>query len=123
MSPDPDADLERLRTIAMALPRAAEKVSHGQTAFYIDKGKIFAWFWNNHHNDGETAVLVKTSGIEEQQMLIEMDPDLYFRPAYLGPYGWVGIRTDQPHSDWDHIADRILCSWELVAPPKLKGSI
>jgi hypothetical protein len=50
-----------------------------------------------------------------------MDPDLYYRPAYIGPYGWIAIRTDQPHSDWDHIADRIATSWELVAPPKLKG--
>jgi len=121
MSPDAPADLERLRAIAMALPKAAEKISHGANAFHIDKGKIFAWFWHNHHNDGETAILVKTSGIEEQQMLIEMDPELYFRPAYLGPYGWVAIRTDQAHSDWDHIADRIAYSWELVAPPKLKG--
>jgi hypothetical protein len=121
MSPDPRADLERLRVIAMALPRAAEKISHGQSAFHIDKGKIFAWFWHDHHSDGETAVLVKTSGIEEQQMLIEIDPELYFRPAYLGPYGWIAIRTDRPHSDWDHIADRIAISWDHVAPPKLKG--
>jgi len=122
MSPDPDADLERLRRIAMALPRAAEKISHGAPAFHIEKGKIFAWFWHNHHSDGETAILVKTSGIEEQQMLIENDPDLYFRPAYVGPFGWVAIRTGQPHSDWDHIADRIHYSWELVAPPKLRGN-
>lgn len=53
--------------------------------------------------------------------MIEMDPDLYYRPAYIGPYGWVAIRTDQPHSDWDHIADRIALSWDHVAPPKLKG--
>jgi phosphoribosylglycinamide formyltransferase-1/phosphoribosylamine--glycine ligase/phosphoribosylglycinamide formyltransferase/phosphoribosylformylglycinamidine cyclo-ligase len=122
MSPDPDADLERLRRIAMALPRAAEKISHGATAFYIEKGKIFAWFWHNHHNDCQTAVLVKTSGLEEQEMLIESDPDLYYRPAYVGPFGWVAIRTDQPHSDWDHIADRIRYSWELVALPKLRGA-
>ena len=121
MSPDPDADLERLRTIAMSLPRAAEKISHGQPAFYIEKGKIFAWFWHDHHRDGRTAIMVKTSGIEEQEMLIEMDPDLYYRPAYIGPFGWVAIRTDQPHSDWDHIADRIALSWDYVAPPKLKG--
>ncbi len=46
--------------------------------------------------DGITAVLVKTGGEEEQAMLIESDPDLYYRPAYLGPAGWVGIRLDRP---------------------------
>jgi len=92
MSPDPEAELERLRAICFALPHAAEKLSHGQPAFYIEKGKIFAWFWHNHHSDGRTAVMVKTSGIEEQEMLIEADPELYYRPAYLGPFGWVAIR-------------------------------
>lgn len=121
MSPDPEGELARLRAICLALPHGAEKLSHGQPAFYIEKGKIFAWYWHDHHQDGRTAVMVKTSDIEEQEMLIEMNPDLYFRPAYIGPYGWVAIRTDQPDSDWDHIADRVATSWELVAPPKLKG--
>ena len=74
----------------MALPEAAEKLSHGSPAFFIEKGKIFAYFWHNHHGDGRTAVMVKTSGLEEQAMLIEMDPDLYYQPAYLGPSGWIG---------------------------------
>jgi hypothetical protein len=122
MSPDPEDELARLRAICLALPKGAEKLSHGQPAFYIDKGKIFAWYWHDHHNDGRTAVMVKTSGIEEQEMLIDMDPDLYYRPAYLGPFGWVAIRTDQPDTDWDHIANRIATSYDLIAPPKLKGS-
>jgi hypothetical protein len=120
MSPDPEADLERLRGICLALPHSAERLSHGMPAFHIEKGKIFAWFWHDHHRDGRTAIMVKTSGIEEQEMLIELDPELYYRPAYLGPFGWVAIRTDQPDTDWDHIADRVATSWELIAPPKLR---
>ncbi len=123
MSPDPEADLKRLRTICLALPYAAEKLSHGMPAFYIQKGKIFAWFWHDHHRDGRTAVVVKLSGIEEQEMLIEADPDLYYRPPYLGPFGWIAIRTDGPDTDWEHIADRIAISWDLIAPPKLKERI
>jgi hypothetical protein len=123
VSPEPEVELDRIRGIALGLPGTTEKVSHGAPVFFIDgpRGKTFAWFWHNHHGDGRTGVLVKTSGIEEQEMLIEMDPDLYFKPPYLGPSGWIGIRTDQPHSDWDHIADRIALSWDQVAPPKLKG--
>ena len=123
MSLDPEADLERLRSICLALPHAAEKLSHGMPAFFIEKGKIFAWFWHNHHRDGRTAVMVKLSGIEEQEMLIEADPDLYYRPPYLGPFGWIAIRTDQPDTDWEHIADRIAISWDLIVPPKLKERI
>ncbi|MBA3896881.1 MAG: MmcQ/YjbR family DNA-binding protein, partial [Sphingomonadaceae bacterium] len=105
-SPDPQTPLARLRKIALALPQAAERVSHGAPVFFIEKGKIFAWFTHDHHGIGITAVLVKTTGPGEQAMLIEMDPDLYYRPAYLAPSGWIGIRVDRDGTDWDHIADR-----------------
>ena len=119
MSPDPDGCLARLRTIALDLPRASEKISHGMPVFFIEKGKTFAWFLHNHHGSGITAVAVKTSGAEEQEMLVEMDPDLYYRPPYLAPSGWIGVRLDGDPVDWDHVADRIATSWELVAPAKL----
>ncbi len=116
MSPDQDGDLEKLRAIALALPGAAERTSHGSPGFHIEGGKFFAYFWHNHHSDGETAVLVKTTGIDEMDALIDADPALYFKPAYLGPSGWIAIRTDAPGADWDHIGDRVAQSWEMVAP-------
>ena len=119
MSPDPAADLERLRAIAMALPEAAEKVSHGQPVFVIEGGKLFAQYWHDHHGDGRSAVMVKTTGADEQDMMIDGDPDRYFKPAYIGPSGWIAIRTDVADPDWDHIADRVAVSWELVAPRRL----
>jgi len=119
MSPDPNIELEKVRALALALPETAERVSHGAPGFHIEKGKFFAYFWHDHHADGETVVLVKTSGREEQAMLIEIDPDCYFKPAYLGPYGWVALRLDRSDTDWDRVADRIAQSWELVAPRRL----
>lgn len=119
MSPDPDAQLARVRALALALPAAAEKLSHGSPGFYIEKGRFFAYFWHNHHSDGETVCIVKTSGGEEQQQLIEMDPDCYFSPPYLGPSGWVAMRLDREDTDWDRVGDRIAASWELVAPRRL----
>ena len=89
------------------------------SGFLIENGKFFAYFWHDHHGDGETAVLVKTSGLEEQAMLIEADPNCYFKPAYLGPSGWVAMRLDRPDTDWDRVSDRIATSWELVAPRRL----
>lgn len=117
MSPDPDADLDRLRDIALLLPAAVETTSHGSPGFKIEDGRFFAYFWHNHHSDGETAVLVKTGGPEEQAMLLEAEPALYFKPAYLGPSGWIAIRVDA--ADWDHIGDRVAQSWEMVAPRRL----
>ncbi len=118
-SPDPQLPLARLREIALALPQPAERVSHGAPVFFIDKGRIFAWFMHDHHGIGITAVAVKTSGADEQAMLIEGDPELYYRPAYLAPSGWIGVRVDLPETDWDHIADRVAQSWALVAPRRL----
>lgn len=119
MSPDPAADLARLRARCLALPGVAEKASHATAAFLIEKSKVFAYFTLNHHGDDRTAVLPKTSGTDEQQMLIEADAVLYYRPPYIGHSGWIGICTDRAQSDWGHLADRIETSWRLVAPRKL----
>lgn len=111
--------LDRVREIALALPEAGERLSHGSPGFHIVKGKFFAYFWHNHHNDGETALMVKTSGLEEQAMLIEADPEFYYRPPYLGPSGWVAMRVAGDDVDWDRVADRIAASWEMIAPRRL----
>jgi hypothetical protein len=119
MTPQAVAALDKLRAAALALPESDEKLSHGMPAFFIQKGKMFAYFWHHHHGDGVTAAIVKTSGPEEQAMLIEMEPDLYYRPPYFGPSGWVGMHLDRPDTDWDRVADRVAISWELVAPRRL----
>ena len=115
----PEEALERVRGIALALPEAAERPSHGSPGFYIEGGKFFAYFWHDHHQDGETAVVVKTSGLDEQTMLIENDPALYYKPAYLGPSGWVALRVCGSDTDWERVADRVAQSWELAAPRRL----
>ena len=119
MSPDPDIQLARVRALALALPEAAERPSHGSPGFHIAKGRFFAYFWHNHHDDGETVVSVKAADRDEQAMLIEMDPDCYFSPPYFGPSGWVAMRLDREDTDWDRIGDRIAQSWELVAPRRM----
>ncbi len=119
MSPDPSAALDKVRAIALALPDAAEKLSHGMPGFFVLKGRFFAYFWLNHHGDGRCALLVKTDGRDEQGLLIEIDPDAYFVPPYLGPSGWIGINLDRAEVDWDHIADRVAASWRRAAPRQL----
>ncbi|RHW16262.1 MmcQ/YjbR family DNA-binding protein [Sphingomonas gilva] len=118
MHPDPDAALERVRAICLALPETSEKVSHGIPAFQV-AGKMFAYFRHDHHGDRTTVVCVKTSGREEQDMLIEADPDLYSWPAYIGPAGWIAVDIAPPGTDWAHIEDRIVRSWEFAAPRRL----
>jgi hypothetical protein len=110
--------LSRVRETALELPGAEERLSHGQPTFFVG-GKQFAQFRDNHHGDGRMVVCVRTSGADEQEMLIEADPETYSRPAYLGTAGWVSINLSRESIDWDRVGDRIARSWELAAPRRL----
>jgi hypothetical protein len=110
--------LDRVRAAALDLPETAEKLSHGQPTFFV-AGKQFAQFRDNHHGDGRTVVCVKTSGLDEQAMLLESDPETYSKPAYMHHAGWISINLAGDNVDWDHVGDRIAESWELAAPRRL----
>ena len=114
----PDALLNHVRALALALPEAEEKLSHGSPGFFVKGGKFFAYFSANHHGDGRTALLVKISGIDEQAMLIESDEERYFRPAYFGD-SWIGIRLDVGANDWTHVEEWLTRSWRTAAPKRL----
>ena len=108
--------LDMVRAAVLELPETDEKLSHGQPTFFV-AGKQFAQFRDNHHGDGRTVVCVKTSGLDEQAMLLEADPETYSKPAYLP--SWISIDLAGESADWDHVADRIAASWELAAPRRL----
>lgn len=114
----PEWLLQQVRERALALPEAAEKMSHGSQGFFVQGGKFFAYFNANHHGDGKIALIVKVSGLDEQRQLIENDPARYSRPAYFGD-GWIAIRLDIGGTDWDHIGDWLQRSWRMSAPKKL----
>ncbi len=118
LCPDPDAVLGRLRASCLALPETDEVVSHGSPAFRV-AGKMFCYFWHDHHGDGLTAACVKTSGRDEQDLLLEADPGLYAWLPYLGPSGWIGVRLASPELEWEHLEARLLSSWRLAAPERL----
>ena len=120
LAADPAAVEGALRTLALALPESTEKLSHGSPAFFV-AGKMFAYFAHNHHGDGMTVVCVKTSGRDEQDLLIEADPQTYSWPAYTGGAGWIAISLAEP--DWALVESRLLTSWRLAAPRRLADAI
>jgi hypothetical protein len=100
----------------MALPESTEKLSHGEPTFFVRK-KVFAMFSNNHHGDGHISVMIPAEpGV--QATLIHTDPETYFRPAYVGVRGWVGIELEAI-SDAE-LSAHILHAWRLIAPKTLK---
>jgi len=115
--------LGKVRELALALPEAEERDSHGSPGWRTGgkSGKFFAYFADRHHGADEIGLLVKTDGPDELNALVERDPDTYFRPAYYGASGWVGIVLNRPGVDWDHVGEWLARSWRSVAPKRLTG--
>lgn len=118
---DPDWLLEQVRERALALPEAEERASHGAPGWRTGgkSGKYFAYFSDRHHGEPHIALLLKTSGPDEMAALIEQAPETYFRPAYYGASGWVGLVLNRPGIDWDHVSGWLRRSWRTVAPKRL----
>ncbi|MFN2101204.1 phosphoribosylglycinamide formyltransferase [Altererythrobacter sp. MF3-039] len=113
--------LDQVRVRAMDLPEVEERPSHGAPGWRTGgkSGKYFAYFSDQHHGEDAIALLAKTSGIDEMTALIERDPDAFYRPAYYGASGWVGIVLNRPGADWEQVEYWLKRSWQAVAPKRL----
>ena len=123
---DPDWILRQIRERALALEETHERASFGAPGWRVGSkttGKYFAYFAQSHHGEASIALLVKTTGMDEQAALIDADPDLYYAPKFYGKSGWIAIRLDTGHTDWDHIASWLSKSWRMVAPKRLTRMI
>lgn len=119
---DPAALLARVRALALALPETDERESHGSPGFRVGgekTGKYFAYFADQHHGTPHIALLARTGSMDELLNLVESQPEVYFKPAYYGASGWVGIILNRPGVDWDEVGQWLQRSWRSVAPKRL----
>jgi phosphoribosylglycinamide formyltransferase-1 len=119
---DPAALLARVRALALALPETDERESHGSPGFRVGgekSGKYFAYFADQHHGVAHIALLVRTGSMDELLNLVESQPEVYFKPAYYGASGWVGIILNRPGVDWDAVGEWLERSWRGAAPKRL----
>ena len=110
-----EAVLAEVRRAAMALPCATEKLSHGEPTWFVDGKNSFAMFCAYHH--GLRLGLWCAAPLGAQEMLIQTNDDMFYRPPYVGPKGWIGINLDK-QVDWEEIADLLKEAYRHVAPPK-----
>jgi predicted DNA-binding protein (MmcQ/YjbR family) len=115
------AAIKRLRAICLALPEAVEKPSHGEPTWFAGKGKVFAMLDDHHHGALHLSVWVP-AGLGAQEALIASDPKRYFRPAYVGSSGWVGIVLDD-RPDWAVVAWLVEQGYRLVAKKRLVAQL
>ena len=116
---DPEWLLGRVRELALALPETHERESHGSPGFRVGtekSGKFFAYFSDQHHGTPHISLLVKCSSMDELESLVEAQPQAYYKPAYYGAAGWIGVILNRPGVDWESVADWLQRSWRAVAP-------
>jgi|SRR6185369_958739 len=113
-----DDRLERLREICLAFPEATEQVTWGHPTFRV-RDKIFAACGSD---EDERMSMTCKAPAGAQEVLVAADPERFFRPAYVGHRGWVGVRLDAS-TDWDQVADLVEESYRMTAPKRLSARL
>ncbi len=114
-----DDALDRVREICTSFPEVSERLSHGSPAWFVRGKKTVAMFVDDHHGDGILGIWCPAyPGVQEE--MVEQEPERFFRPPYVGPSGWLGVRLDVD-VDWDEVRGILADSYRKVAPKKLSA--
>jgi predicted DNA-binding protein (MmcQ/YjbR family) len=108
--------LERLRRICLSLPEATEKVAWGDPTWRV-RDRIFAMQKGNYEGGRPSVWLKADRG--DQSVLVDLDPERFFVPGYVGHKGWIGAYLDGNRVDWAMLAKLIEGSYRLIAPKSL----
>jgi predicted DNA-binding protein (MmcQ/YjbR family) len=108
------ARLARLRKLCLALPQAVEQEAWGDPTWRI-AGRIFAMQKGNYAG-GRPSLWVKAPP-GEQPTMVELRPDRFFVPPYVGARGWIGVWLDGK-IDWPELSSLIITSYRLLAPKR-----
>ena len=108
---------EAIREICLGLPETSERLSHGAPSFFVKESAASSMVLTDHHGDGRFAIWC-AAGDGVQGMLVEADPERFFRPPYVGHRGWLGVRLDRG-LDQDELAGILEDAYAEVAPAKL----
>jgi hypothetical protein len=112
-----DSRLIRLSEICLALPEATRR-HEGQHASFSVRDKKFVYYLVDHHGDGIVAICCRAAP-GENDALVASDTARFYRPAYIGPRGWVALRLDLGDIDWTEVTDLVTESYRLQAPKRL----
>jgi phosphoribosylglycinamide formyltransferase-1 len=108
---------KRVTAICGALP-GAEREDRADHVIYRVRGKVFAYFLDDHHGDGIVSVCVK-SELGEHVDRARREPERFYLPAYIGSRGWFGLRLDRGRVDWREVAEVVERSFRRTAPKAL----
>lgn len=113
-------ELVRAREICLALPEVSERLSHGSPTWFAGK-KTMVMYLDDHHGDGRLALWVAApAGIQAE--MVDLEPDRFFVPPYVGGRGWIGVRLDRS-PDWAELARIVEDAFRTVATKRLLGRL
>jgi hypothetical protein len=101
---------EEFRSIALSLPEAQERETWGHPTFRV-REKMFALL-----SDDGCTVSVKASKVA-QTALIASDPEIFFKPSYVGVHGWIGVCLADV--DRDELRELVTEAWLMTIPKRL----
>jgi len=99
------------------LPEVSERLSHGEPTWFVREKKSFVML-DDHHHGAEHLAFWCPAPPGVQAELVDLEPDRFFRPPYVGHRGWLGVRIDMA-PDWDEVACIAADAYRLVAPKTL----
>ena len=108
---------DQVQALCLDLPEVNERLSHGAPTYFIRDKKTFCTVHHDHHGDGIFGIWAAAPP-GAQEVMIAADPKRYYRPAYVGHRGWVGMRLEGK-VDWDEVEGVIEDAYRTVAPKKL----
>jgi hypothetical protein len=101
---------EKVRMLALALPKAEEGTSYGTPAFRVG-GSLFARL----HEDGESLVIKIDSS--ERSVRMKAEPETFYITDHYLNYPWMLVRLASV--DPDDLRDLLEEAWRLSAPKRL----
>ena len=117
------SELDRLRSVCMALPEVTERLSHGAPTWFVRDKKVFVTYWGDgHHKNFDFPHLWCAAAPGAAAELIELEPERFFRPPYVGGRGWLGVRLDVD-VDWDELAEICKDAYRVIAPASLAALV
>jgi len=116
------ATQDDIRRIALALPETTQDPNGFR--FFVD-GKQFVWSWQErvHPNrprvpNAEVAA-VRVANESDKEVLIEMDPDVFFTEPHYDGYPAILVRL--PAIDLGLLGVIVTDAWRSRAPKRLLG--
>jgi predicted DNA-binding protein (MmcQ/YjbR family) len=116
-----DFRLKRISALCAALAEVTRAL-RGDHADFRVRGRVFAYFLDNHHGDGIVSVCCR-SELGENVDRASCEPERYYLPAYLGARGWFGLRLDQGRIERREVENILELGYCLAAPRALAAAV